>query len=57
MAAIHVQAPGFCWGVCETARTWSYDSTRTNLPLNTYPALVGDMRVVIFNGDWDACKA
>ncbi len=30
-------------------------STRTNLPANTYPTLVANMRVVIFNGDWDAC--
>jgi len=53
--ALHVQDPGFCWSVCGSAKGWSYTSTRTNLPANTYPELVGDMRVVIFNGDWDAC--
>ena len=31
-------------------------STRTNLPANTYPNLVKNIRVVIFNGDWDACE-
>jgi hypothetical protein len=56
MEAIHVEDPGFCWSVCGSQKGWSYTSTRTNLPANTYPELVGDMRVVIFNGDWDACK-
>eukprot|EP01038_Epipyxis_sp_PR26KG_P015132 gene15132-20371_t len=55
MEAIHVRDPGFCWAVCNTAPTWSYESTRTNLPANTYPGLVSDIEVVIFNGDWDAC--
>lgn len=54
-AAIHVRDPGFCWAVCNTAPGWKYTSTRTNLPANTYPLLVGSLRVVIFNGDWDAC--
>jgi len=55
MAAIHVRDPGFCWTVCGTARGWSYQSTRGNLPRDTYPALVDNYRVLIFNGDWDAC--
>jgi len=55
MEAIHVRDPGFCWAVCNTAPGWKYTSTRTNLPANTYPTLVANMRVVIFNGDWDAC--
>jgi len=55
MAAIHVKNPGYCWSVCGTAPTWDYNSTRTNLPLNTYPLLVSNINVVIFNGDWDAC--
>lgn len=55
MTAIHVRDPGFCWGVCNTARIWKYTSTRTNLPANTYPALIAAMNVVVFNGDWDAC--
>lgn len=54
-AAIHVQAPGFCWAVCNTAPTWSYKSTRTNLPANTYPLLTSNLQVLIYNGDWDAC--
>jgi len=57
MAAIHVRDPGFCWAVCNTAPGWKYTSTRTNLPANTYPLLVGSLRVVIFNGDWDACQS
>lgn len=55
MEAIHVKDPGFCWGVCNSAPGWSYKSTRTNLPENTYPLLVSQLQVVIFNGDWDAC--
>jgi carboxypeptidase C (cathepsin A) len=53
--AIHVQNPGFTWGVCTTAKGWSYTSTRPNLPRDTYPALINNYRVVIYNGDWDAC--
>lgn len=53
--AIHVRAPGFCWAVCNTQPGWSYQSTRTNLPANTYPFLVSNIQVVIYNGDWDAC--
>jgi len=53
--AIHVRNPGFEWGVCTDAPGWSYSSTRPNLPRDTYPALNLNYRVVIFNGDWDAC--
>ena len=28
---------------------------RKNLPRDTYPLLIANMRVVIYNGDWDAC--
>jgi hypothetical protein len=55
MAAIHVRDPGFCWSVCASVPGWSYKSTRTNLPKNTYPQLVSAIDVLIFNGDWDAC--
>lgn len=55
MSAIHVRDPGFCWAVCNTAKGWKYQKTRTNLPQNTYPLLVSNVRVTIFNGDWDAC--
>jgi carboxypeptidase C (cathepsin A) len=55
MEAIHVRDPGFCWAVCNTADGWAYKSTRTNLPLNTYPQLVSSIDVLIYNGDWDAC--
>jgi len=55
MAAIHVRDPGYCWAVCNTAPGWHYTSTRTNLPANTYPLLVSNIQVTIFNGDWDAC--
>lgn len=55
MQAIHVRDPGFCWAVCNSAPGWKYSSTRTNLPANTYPLLVANIRVLIYNGDWDAC--
>jgi len=55
MAATHVKDPGFCWAVCNTASGWSYKSTRTNLPRDTYPLLVSSIQVLIYNGDWDAC--
>jgi len=54
-AAIHVIYPGFTWGVCTTAPGWRYTSTRPNLPRDTYPALNKNYRVIIYNGDWDAC--
>ena len=44
-----------CWSVCGSAPGWSYNSTRTNLPANTYPLLIANIRVTIYNGDWDAC--
>ena len=55
MAAIHVQDPGFCWSVCGSQKGWTYKSTRTNLPRDTYPLLVSHINVLVFNGDWDAC--
>lgn len=55
MAAIHVKDPGFCWSVCGTVPGWSYNSTRTNLPRDTYPYLVANLQVIVYNGDWDAC--
>ncbi|CAE7624272.1 CTSA, partial [Symbiodinium microadriaticum] len=55
MEAIHVRDPGFCWAVCNTASGWTYKSTRTNLPANTYPLLVSNIDVLVYNGDWDAC--
>lgn len=55
MSAIHVRDPGFCWAVCNTAKGWTYSKTRKNLPRDTYPALVANMDVVVYNGDWDAC--
>lgn len=55
MAAIHVRDPGYCWSVCATQKGWSYKSTRPNLPRDTYPFLVANIEVVIYNGDWDAC--
>lgn len=53
--AIHVRAPGYCWSVCGTQPGWKYKSTRKNLPVETYPLLVNNIRVVVYNGDWDAC--
>jgi carboxypeptidase C (cathepsin A) len=54
--ALHVQAPASgCWSVCGTQPGWSYNSTRPNLPRDTYPLLVSKIHVTIYNGDWDAC--
>jgi hypothetical protein len=53
--ALHVRTPGFCWAVCNTQPGWSYQSTRPNLPRDTYPLLVSNIQVLIYNGDWDAC--
>ena len=55
ISAIHVKATDHCWSVCATQPGWSYNSTRTNLPRDTYPYLIANIRVVVYNGDWDAC--
>jgi hypothetical protein len=42
--------------VCSQAtNSWAYKQTRPNLPRDTYPLLVRHIRVLIYNGDWDAC--
>lgn len=46
---------GFCWGVCNRNPKWHYNATRPNLPRDLYPRLIGNMRVLIYNGDVDAC--
>lgn len=46
---------GFCWGVCNRTPKWHYNATRPNLPRDLYPRLIGNMRVLIYNGDTDAC--
>lgn len=46
---------GFCWDVCNRISTWHYNATRPNLPRDLYPRLVANMKVVIYNGDVDAC--
>eukprot|EP01061_Rhynchopus_euleeides_P012090 TRINITY_DN216_c0_g1_i1.p1 TRINITY_DN216_c0_g1~~TRINITY_DN216_c0_g1_i1.p1 ORF type:complete len:472 (+),score=190.02 TRINITY_DN216_c0_g1_i1:39-1418(+) len=53
--ATHVKPISFKWATCQTAPGWSYNSNRKNLPRDTYPLLVENMRVLIYNGDWDAC--
>lgn len=53
MAAIHVKKPPYRWSVCGNQIT--YNANRPNLPRDTYPALNKFTRVVIYNGDWDAC--
>ena len=54
--AIHVTAAKVDdWQVCGSADGWDYTSTRPNLPRDTYPLLVSNIRVLIYNGDWDAC--
>ena len=53
--AIHVKDPEGCWSVCSQHKGWTYQSTRPNLPRDTYPLLIENINVVIYNGDWDAC--
>ena len=56
MEAIHVKVPDGCWSVCSQQQGWSYNSTRTNLPRDTYPFLIeSGLRVVIYNGAMDGC--
>jgi hypothetical protein len=51
--ALHVEKQKFPWSVC--GNQIDYTPNRPNLPRDTYPALIANMRVLIFNGDWDAC--
>ena len=53
IAAAHVVKQSFKWSTC--GNQIHYSSTRKNLPRDTYPALVKRSRVLIYNGDWDAC--
>jgi len=53
--AFNVKPISFRWAVCNTAPGWNYKSTRPNLPRDTYPLLLRNMRVIIYNGDFDAC--
>eukprot|EP00605_Chrysophyceae_sp_TOSAG23-4_P002177 GSChrysophyteH1.ASY1.ANO1.2407.1 assembled CDS len=46
----------FCWGVCKRIpKLWQYNATRENLPRDLYPRLIGNMDVLIYNGDVDSC--
>ena len=51
--AAHVVKQPIPWSTC--GNQIRYTSTRANLPRDTYPALVESIRVLIYNGDWDAC--
>jgi len=53
MAAAHVKQPPYPWEVC--GNQIDYTPIRPNLPRDTYPALNKFTRVIIYNGDWDAC--
>ena len=53
--ALHARDPGYCWAVCNHVAGWKYTSTRENLPRDLYPRLVSRLKVVIYNGDMDAC--
>eukprot|EP00659_Diplonema_papillatum_P015760 gene15760-24071_t len=53
--ATHVMKINFTWATCATAGGWTYDSNRPNLPRDTYPFLIKNIKVLIYNGDWDAC--
>jgi len=51
--ASHVKKQKFDWSVC--GNQIRYRSTRTNVPRDTYPFLVKNIKVTIYNGDWDSC--
>jgi len=53
IAATHVKKQSFKWSTC--GNQIHYRSTRPNLPRDTYPFLVKNIKVTIYNGDWDAC--
>lgn len=53
ITATHVVKQKFKWSTC--GNQISYHSTRPNLPRDTYPFLVQNIKVTIYNGDWDAC--
>ena len=53
LEALHVEPQSFAWSIC--GNQISYTSTRPNLPRDTYPALNERVRVLVYNGDWDAC--
>lgn len=53
--AIHVRNTTKRWATCYTEPGWSYQSTRPNLPRDTYPLLLDNINVIIYNGDVDAC--
>ncbi len=55
ITAIHVKKQDFRWATCGANSKWMYNRTRPNLPRDTYPLLNDHIRVVIYNGDWDAC--
>jgi len=54
-AAFHVRKTTEPWSVCYQEPGWSYSRTRPNLPRDTYPTLLNNIPVYIYNGDWDAC--
>ncbi|KAA0164206.1 hypothetical protein FNF27_00165 [Cafeteria roenbergensis] len=54
--ALHVASASKYWGqwaIC--SNKLDYTSTAKNLPRDVYPTLVQNYRVLIFNGDYDAC--
>jgi len=53
ITATHVKKQPFKWSTC--GNQIHYHSTRPNLPRDTYPFLIKNIKVTIYNGDWDAC--
>jgi hypothetical protein len=54
--ALHVTMKnGHCWSTCSQQAGWHYTKTASNLPRDVYPYLLSKIRVLIFNGDVDAC--
>ncbi len=53
--AIHVKPINYCWASCNSIREFKYHQNQPNLPRDMYPYIISKIRVLIYNGDWDAC--
>lgn len=53
LSAAHMVKQPFRWSACDADPYLSYNSTRRNLPRDTYPFLIENIKVTIYNGDKD----
>jgi carboxypeptidase C (cathepsin A) len=52
ISAAHLVKPAFKWSACSSPI--NYTRARRNLPRDTYPFLIANIKVTIYNGDRDA---